>query len=324
MGSYLIGFDMGGTKMLATVLDEDLTHVGKARRKTPSGAGNKETFAAIAETVHEAAADAQVDLADVSVIGIAVPGPIDRNAGRIIETPNAGLRDFPLQDRLRKETGVPVVLENDVNAGVYGEFVAGAARGFKNIVGIFPGTGVGGGIIIDGKLYRGRLGRAGEIGHMIVEVGGRLCGCGKYGCLEAVSSKTAINKDRVHLAAIGDAPTIHKTCGTDFKRINSKAIKKAMAAGESAVIRVVERAAWYLGIGLANCVDIFDPDVLVIGGGLIEKLGDDYLSLVEKSMRDNVMVPTDVPVVAAELGDDAVVIGAAALGAATVGEAVNS
>ena len=310
--------------MLAAVLDEKLNHVGRAKRKTPSGAGNEETLAVIAETVQAAADNAQVAVADLSVIGIAVPGPIDREGGRIIETPNAGLSDFPLQKRLQKATGVPVVLENDVNAGVYGEFVAGAAKGCKSVVGIFPGTGVGGGIIIDGNLYRGRLGRAGEIGHMTIEVGGRLCGCGKYGCLEAVASKTAIVKDLVHLAATGEAPTIFEACGTDIKRIKSKWINKAMDAGESAVIRVVERAAWYLGIGLANCIDIFDPDILVIGGGLVEKLRDEYLSLVEKSARENAMVPTDVPIVAAKLGDEAVVTGAAALGAAALGEVTRS
>lgn len=311
--SYVIGFDMGGTKMLARVVDGEFRGLGAAKVKTPPGADNEQVLAAIAQTVRDAMQDAGLSPSDVRAIGIAVPGPLDLAEGRVVDMPNVGMRDFALRDRLQEAVSLPIVLENDVNAGTYGEFVAGAAAGHRNVVGVFPGTGVGGGIIIDGKLYRGRLGRAAEIGHMTVQVGGPLCGCGKYGCLEAVASKTAIAKDLVQLAASGDAPTVFERAGTDLSRIKSSVILKAMQAGEEAVIRVVHRAAWFLGIGLANCIEIFDPDVLVLGGGLVEKLGTDYLSRVEASMREHTMVPNDVPLVAATLGDDSVVIGAAAL-----------
>jgi glucokinase len=311
--SYVIGFDMGGTKMLATVLDDTFSPVGRAKTRTPAGADSDGVFAAIVETVNGAVEDAGISRNEVRAIGIAVPGPLDLAAGRVIEMPNVGMRDFPLRDRLREAVSLPVVLENDVNAGTYGEYVAGAARGHRNVIGVFPGTGVGGGIIINGKLYRGRLGRAGEIGHITVQVNGPLCGCGKYGCLEAVASKTAIAKDLVLLAATGSAPTVFERVGTDFSAIKSGVIRKAIDAGEKAVIRVVDRAAWFLGVGLGTCVEIFDPDVIVIGGGLVEKLGEAYLSTVDASFRENTMVPTDVPLLAASLGDDSVIIGAAAL-----------
>ena len=313
---FLIGLDMGGTKMLAVVLDARFRPKGRAKTKTPPGGDHDLLLNSIASTVRRAAEDAGVQIVDIKAIGVAVPGPLNRDEGRVIEMVNVGMRDYPLRDRLQDELSVPVDLENDVNAGTYGEYIAGAAAGYRHVIGVFPGTGVGGGIVIDGRLYRGRRGRAGEIGHTTVLAGGPLCGCGHYGCLEALSSKSAIAKDLVHLAAVGLAPTILDKAGTNFKSIKSALIKKSIDAGETAVAAVVDRAAWYLGVGLANCVDIFDPDVLVIGGGLVEKLGDDYLEKVRKSTVENAMVPVEIPIVAASLGDESVVVGAAALASA--------
>jgi glucokinase len=309
----VVGFDMGGTKMLASVLDEDYKELASAKIRTPVGASPKETVSTIADLIAEALGKASVDASRVAAIGIAVPGPIDRADGRVILLPNVAMEDYPLRDKLQDKLDVPVVLENDVNAGTYGEYVRGAAKGMENVIGIFPGTGVGGGIIIGGKLYRGRTGSAGEFGHMIVEAGGRRCGCGKLGCLEAVASKTAIAKDLVHLASNGQADTVLEKAGTDIALVKSGVIKKAMDAGEKAVIEVVERAAWYLGVGLGSLVDVFDPDIVVVGGGLVEKLGKTYLKPVAKSMREHSMIDSDVELVTASLGDDSVTIGAAAL-----------
>ena len=311
--THVIGFDMGGTKMLSVVLDAKYREQGRAKVRTPVGEGNKATLQAIADLVLESLKEADVQPDAVAAIGIAVPGPINRAKGRVIQMPNVAMEDYPLRDKLQELVNIPVVLENDVNAGTYGEFVAGAAEGKQNVIGIFPGTGVGGGIVMGGQLYRGHTGSAGEFGHMIVDAGGRRCGCGKYGCLEAVSSKTAIAKELVHLAAIGSSPTVLDKAGTDISAIKSSVIKKAMEAGESAVIEVVERAAWYLGVGLGSLIDIFDPDVAVIGGGLVEKLGDRYLKPVRKSMKPHSMINSDAELIAADLGDDSVIIGAAAL-----------
>ena len=311
--NYVVGFDMGGTKMLASVLDRSFASIGSAKNRTPPGADNAEVLAVVVATVRDALDNAKITPSEVSAIGIAVPGPIDRDAGRVISLTNVGVHDMSLRDDLSREFDLPVVLDNDVNAGTFGEFVAGAAKGYRNVLGVFPGTGVGGGIILDGSLYRGHSGRAGEIGHMIVDAAGPLCGCGKHGCLEAVSSRTAIAKDLVHLAAIGEAPTILERAGTDISRVKSGVIRKAISAGEQPVIRVVERAAWYLGVGLGSCLDIFDPDVVVLGGGLVEKLGDIYLKPVETSMREHNMIGSQAPLVQAALGDDSVLVGAAAL-----------
>lgn len=310
---YVVGFDMGGTKMLATVLDESYEIIGREKERTPASGSNEEIVETMISVIRGALDDADVDFDDVAALAVAIPGPIDIETGVVISTPNTGLDNFPLRDALSQELGLPVSLENDVNAGTYGEFTSGAGKGARNIVGLFPGTGVGGGLIIDGKLYRGRLGRAGEVGHMIVQANGRLCGCGNRGCLEAHASKTAIAKELVQLAANGDSEVLRDKEATDITRIKSSVIKKAYNDGEPRAREVVQTAAWYLGIGIANLINIFDPDMVIVGGGLVEKLGDDYLGPAIDSMKAHVMVAADTPVLPAQLGDDAVVIGAAAL-----------
>lgn len=306
---------MGGTKMLAAVLDSAFSVVKTGKIRTPVGAGNKATRDAIVELIRDTVSGAGVSLQDVRAAGIAVPGPIDREAGLVIDLPNAGMHNYRLREKLQDDLGIPVVLENDVNAGTYGEFVAGAAKGSRNVVGIFPGTGVGGGIIIDGKLYRGRTGRAAEIGHMIVQTGGPMCGCGKRGCLEAVGSKTALAKDLVHLALSGKAPTVLELAGTDIARIKSSVIKKSYEAEEAGTIAAVARVAWYLGVGVGSCIDIFDPDLIVVGGGLVEKLGERLMKPMVESARAHTMSSSDTPIEEAKLSDDAVFIGVGALAA---------
>jgi glucokinase len=304
---------MGGTKMISAVLDDELKIVARERQSTGAQLGPEEVYGRVVQTIRASMESAGVDRPDA--IGIAVPGPLDRKRGVILETPNLGFRDFPIGERLGAEFGVPVVLENDVSAGVYGEFRAGAARGYRHVVGIFIGTGIGGGLVLDGRLYCGATGNAGEIGHMILQIGGPMCGCGQYGCVEALASRTAIAKDLAHLAGAGKAPSILGKAGTDIKRIKSGAIGKAIKAGESEVQRVVERAATHVGICMANCVNILSPEVIVLGGGLVEKLGEIFLEPARRAMRSHAMsgLVADVQVVAASLEDDAVPIGAAAL-----------
>jgi glucokinase len=311
---YLIGFDLGGTKMLATLLDQDMNIVGSNKVKTGSDRSNEAVFERIVDCIEELLKKERAGNG-LAGIGISCPGPIDREHGVVLETPNLELSDFPIQSMLGQRFGVPVLLENDVNAGTYGEYIRGAGRGFRHVIGIFPGTGVGGGLVLDGSLYRGKRGGAGEIGHMIIQEDGPLCGCGQYGCLEALSSRTAIAKDLVAIAAKGGSPTVFDKAGSELAKVKSGTIKKAVDAGEEQVIQVVKRAARFMGIGMANCVNIFDPEVIVLGGGLVEKLGDLYVREAERSMRAYAMedLVAGVEVKEAELGDDATVTGAAAL-----------
>lgn len=313
-GKYVVGFDLGGTKMLATLLDAELNVVGSNKMKTGSDKTNEAVFERIAECIEELLEKENAGEKLVG-IGIANPGPIDLESGILLETPNLNLSNFPIRRLLEERFKVNVLLENDVNAGTYGEYIRGAGKGFRHVLGIFPGTGVGGGLVLDGRLYRGKRGGAGEIGHMTIQLDGPLCGCGKYGCLEALSSRTAIAKDLVQLASKGVAPTIAEKAGTELDKVKSGTIKKAIEQGEREVGEVVKRAARFMGIGMANCVNIFDPEVIVLGGGLVEKLGEYYVREAEQAMRAHAMsdLAEGVKVKEAELGDDATVVGAAAL-----------
>ena len=312
---HIIGFDLGGTKMIAAVLDAKGQIVAQAKDKTRGEAPPEAIFGQVVGLIHKVLDKAELAPASLLGIGIGSPGPLDRARGVILETPNLNLHRFPLKARLEKEFGCSALVENDVNAGTYGEFRFGAAQGFRHVLGIFPGTGIGGGLVLNGELYVGATGAAGEVGHMILQIGGPLCGCGQYGCLEALASRTAMAKDAVALAANGTSPVIFAEAGTDFKAIGSKVLKKAVQNGDQQVGRLVERAAEFLGIGMANCVNLLSPEVIVIGGGLIEKFGHDYLKVAERSMRAHAMpfLVQKVKVVAAKLGDEAVVRGAAAL-----------
>jgi glucokinase len=309
-----IGFDLGGTKMLAAVIDGKGTIVARNKKKT-EGIDNDEVFANILGTIRGALEKASVSKKDIASVGIAVPGPIDAERGIVTRTPNVALDDFPLGPRLAEELGCPVYLENDVNAGLWGEFVAGAARGYRDVIGIFPGTGIGGGIIIDGALYRGKGGRAGEIGHITVQSDGRRCGCGNHGCLETVASKTAIARDLAILAMNGQSPVLAAAGATDITLVKSGLIRKALDAGDPGVVEVVEQAAYFLGIGMAAMVNVFDPELILLGGVLVEKLGSRFVEPAERSMRRRAMpaLLEGVGVAEATLGDDAVIVGAADL-----------
>ncbi len=319
-----IGFDLGGTKMLGAVLVEQGTIVARTKRGTKTGT-NDEVLAQIISVLEEVIEQAKRETGGgerLTSMGIAVPGPIDVRRGVVLDTPNIGVRDFHLAELLQDRFGVSVLLENDVNAGLWGEYIAGAARGFSHVVGLFPGTGIGGGLVLDGRLYRGKQGAAGELGHMILQSDGRKCGCGGMGCFETLASKTAIARDLAVLAMSGSAPTIAAAGGTDVSRIKSKHILKAYDADGKDVRDVVDQAADFLGIGMANIVNIFDPEAIIIGGGLVEKLGEPFLDRAREVMKKRAMprLVDGVRVLQAQLGDDAVVTGAADLADSAAGK----
>ena len=307
-----IGFDLGGTKMLAAVLDGDDGIVARCKTRTVGG-DNESVYRQIVETIQCALDKAKIGRDRLEAVGIAVPGPIDLDRGVVLDTPNVGISNFPLVDRLSEELGCVVLLENDVNAGLWGEYVAGAAKGMRHVVGIFPGTGIGGGLILDGKLYRGKSGAAGEIGHITVQTDGRRCGCGNHGCLETVASKTAIARDLALLAMNGQSKVLAEAGATDIRLIKSGLIAKALEAGEPAVVAVVSQAARFLGVGMAAIVNTFDPEMVVVGGGLVEKVGSHITDIAVSTMRERAMprIVADVAVATAAPGDDAVVVGAA-------------
>jgi glucokinase len=311
-----VGVDLGGTKILAVAFDSRLQPLSTEKVKTPRDGKASSIVAALTEAVKSAIANARPKNGPDPVlggVGVAVPGPLDRARGIVKYTPNMGFKDYPLGDELSRLFGAPSFLENDVQAGVYGELRAGALRGKKNAVGVFVGTGVGGGIVIGGELYRGATGSAGEVGHMILLEGGPACGCGNYGCLEALASRTAMAKDAVHQASTGKAPALLELAGTDLRKCRSSILYEAIESGDKGVKKAVDRAASWLGVGLANLVHVLNPEAIVIGGGVVTRFGKKYLDCAKASMEAHLMpgLSTTVEVFLTELGDLAVPAGAA-------------
>jgi glucokinase len=316
-----VGVDLGGTKILAVAFDSELKVLATEKAKTPREAHAEAVVEALAEAVRkviaEASALAAAKASSVTLdgVGVSVPGPLDRAKGIVRYTPNMGFKDYQLGVQLSKLFGAPAFLENDVQAGVYGELRAGALRGKLNAVGVFVGTGVGGGIVIDGKLYRGATGSAGEVGHMILQEGGAACGCGNYGCLEALASRTAMAKDAIVQAATGKAPILYSLAGSDLRKCRSSVLFEAIEGGDKGVKKAVDRAATWLGIGLANIVHILNPEAIVVGGGVVTRFGDKFLDRAVASMEGHLMpgLSGTVKVLLSELGDLAVPTGAACI-----------
>ncbi|HNR31874.1 MAG TPA: ROK family protein [Candidatus Hydrogenedentes bacterium] len=310
-GDLVVGLDIGATKMMAVVFNNKFEALGQCRKRSRKNGQTAEDR--IRQIIREAL-DA-VGSPPIRGIGVGSPGPLDPKTGIIIDTPNLGWKNFPLGDTLSKEFGVPVVVDNDVNVGTYGEWRFGDISECEDVVGVFPGTGIGGGIIINRKLLHGFSGAAGEIGHMTLEVDGPYCGCGKRGCLEALASRIAIAKEVAALAAREDAPYVKANCGTDIENMRSGAIAKAIENGEKMVEGVVRRAAYYVGIAVANLINILSPEAVVLGGGLVEAMPDLYLEEVNRAVKEHAMpfLRKGVRIVPAKLGDNAVVLGAAHL-----------
>jgi len=316
----ILGFDLGGTKVLAAVLDNDFNILSRVKMKANADLGVKSVYKVICAVIKDACDEAGIDVSDLSAIGGCAPGLVEPKTGLVYDTPNLGFKNFPLQEKLSQDFNIPVHIENDVNAGLYGELHFGAARGMDNVLALSPGTGVGGAIVIEGKLFRGSRGGAGEFGHIIVQPDGPLCGCGQRGCLEAISSRTALSQQILSFAVRGRVPLVIDEAKGNLKKVKSGLIARAYNGGDEDVQAVVDYAARYLGVGMSNLANSFNPEAIILGGGLIEALPEPFLKISTKVMREKAMGVNGekVQVLAAELGDDAVIKGAAQLAAELV------
>jgi glucokinase len=314
---HWLGFDLGGTKMQATVFNEKFKVAGAFRIKTKDYKGAENGVRGIVETIEGALHEAGLDHKDLGGIGVGCPGVLDLDKGVIVQAPNLGWRDVALAKMLEKEFGCPAVLANDVDAGTFGEYRFGAGKGARCLLGVFPGTGIGGGCVYDGHLLRGSVSSCMEIGHIHMQPKGRLCGCGRRGCLETVASRLAISAEAAAAAFRGDAPHLLELAGTDLTKIRSRTLVQAIKEGDTAIEDIVRNAAKQLGVAIASVVNLLAPDIVVLGGGLIEAMADYFLDEVREAIEEQAMKPfrKSVKVVAAELGDDAGAMGAAALAA---------
>lgn len=311
---YWVGFDLGGTKMLAVVYDKSFKPVGRSRRKTKGAEGQKSGLERICSSIHSALKEADVSLPDVVGIGIGCPGPLDLKKGLILEAPNLGWKNVPVKKTLEEEFGCPTVVANDVDSGVYGEYQFGAGKGANCVVGIFPGTGIGGGCVYQGQLLQGANCTCMEIGHIPLLADGPMDGAGNVGTLESIASRLAIAGNCAQAAFRGQAPHLLESTGTNISDIRSGAIQSAIENGDEMVEKIVQRAAGHLGLAVVTLVLLLAPDIVVLGGGLVEAMPDLFVKAVRHKAKQRLLPAyKDVfKVVAAELGDDATVMGAAA------------
>lgn len=318
---HWVGFDLGGTKMLAVVFDNKLRPLGRERKKTRPYDGPDAGRNRIVAAIRDALEDAGISPQELGGIGVGVPGPVNPEEGVVLQLPNLGWEDIRLKATLEKEFKCPAVIANDVDVGVYGEYVAGAGKKAHCLIGVFPGTGIGGGCVYEGRILQGRQRTCMEIGHCKVMPEGPLCGCGQRGCLEAVASRLAISAAAAAAAYRGDAPNLLVESGTDLANIRSSALARAIDKGDTVVEQIVRNAARWLGVGISNLINLMDPDVIVLGGGLVEAMPKIFKGEVEAVTQDSVMpVYRDTFTVAtAQLGDDASITGAAALARDTFG-----
>lgn len=315
-----IGFDLGGTKMLAVAYDTDWKVLGRRRRKTKGNEGSDSGIARIGSTIERLLNENELDVKRVIGIGIGCPGPIDLKKGRILMAPNLGWDDVDIGDYLEKKFDCSVVVLNDVDAGLFGEYQFGAARGSRCSVGIFPGTGVGGACVYEGTILRGDGISCMEIGHTRISSDPRNSGLELTGTLEVEASRLSIASEAAKAAFRGDAPALAKQAGTDLSDIRSGTLAKSIEDGDKVIRQLVERAAESIGIGVVNVIHMLCPDTIVLGGGLVEAMEELIVGTVTKTARKNVMsaYKDRFKVVAAKLGDDAGVKGAAAWARRTI------
>ncbi len=315
---YVLGVDLGGTKISVGALKTD----GSARHaihSLPTLAADgadavvERIVDMIETTIVRTMAETGAARDDFLGVGIGSPGPLDREAGIVITTPNLGWTDFPLRDRVSNDCGLRATLDNDANCATLGEWWIGAARGAQNVVGITIGTGIGGGLILDGKLYHGASDAAGEIGHTTIDSTGRRCKCGNYGCLEAYASGPAI-ADRAREALVAaDHSMLVAMAGGDLANVTAQMVYDASKNGDELAREVVRETARFIGTGVANLLNIFNPNVVVLAGG-VAQAGEDLFGPVRAEVRRRAFKPNveACRIVAGALDGAAGVVGAVA------------
>jgi glucokinase len=307
-----IGIDVGGTKIAAALVSQNGKILARAKTVTPQKAKSRDILKTILEVIEDL--KEEYPFTTIAGIGLGIPGIVDPKTHAIIVTPNIKLAGFPLKQELTKRFKTKVVIDNDVNCGLLGEQWLGVARQAKHVIGLFPGTGVGGGIIMDGKLVGGSQGAAAELGHMIMMVKGPQCSCGNKGCLEALASRWAIQRD-IRAAIKAGKKSIILELTKDLTVIKSKAIKTALSKKDPVVTHIMNNVADVLGQACVSINHIFNPQMIVLGGGVIEACGFFLLPRIQKTVKADPFFKKFKPcrIVAAKLEDNAVILGAVAL-----------
>jgi glucokinase len=312
---FAVGVDFGGTKISAGVVGlESGRLIGAAKKKTRQVSEEADVVKRITLVVDEAISAANIDMKKIIGLGIGAAGMVNRQKGILLDAVNIGATDLPLAEPLSKHYNLPCRLGNDVEVAALGEMHFGAGKNCRNSVCIFVGTGIGSGIVRDGKLYRGYTGTAGEVGHIVLYPDGRQCGCGAFGCLEAYASRTAVAKTIVMDLNKGMDSVIRDKIDMTKGILRSKALAQAVQAGDELVLRAVHEAAHFMGMGLATVTNFYNPQRIILGGGLIEAVEMYFHVAVKEAKRRSLKIPSrKLDIVKAQLGDNSGIVGAAML-----------
>lgn len=306
----ILGIDLGGTKIRSMSFDGEMRNIGEDYRETEADGGPGAVIERMANSARAAAMGGSI-----IACGISTPGPSKPKEGIVTDPPNLpGWSNVPLARLLGEKLGVPAWIENDANASALAEHRIGAGKGLQHMILVTLGTGVGGGLILDGKLFYGASGGAGEIGHQLVQPDGPLCGCGRHGCLEAVASGIALGRETAAIIAASPDGILAKMVADAGEEPDAKLLHEAADAGDMNADAAIRVAGRYLGMGLTNLVNIFNPEMIVIGGSL-RLMGEPYLGEAKKIVERDAFRQhlADLRIVEAELGDESPCIGAALL-----------
>ncbi len=312
---YKLGIDLGGTNIVAGVVDENFKIIGIGRRKTNISGGAEAIADDMAAATFDAIKDANLTLDDIEDMGIGAPGTVDSETGNIPFSNNLYFYDVPLGDMMEQRVGKKFYIENDANAAAYGEYIAGAGKGSNHFVAITLGTGVGSGIIIDGKILSGSNHAGGEMGHSVIVMNGEKCTCGRHGCWEAYASATALIGQTKQAMIRYPESIMWDICNRDLDTVDGKTAFDAAEKGDVAAKYVVDRYIEYIAVGIANVVNAFQPDMVCIGGG-VSKQGDVLIKPIKQFVNGENFarnITKDVVIKTATLGNDAGIIGAAYL-----------
>ena len=309
MKKYVIGVDLGGTKISTAISTIEGNILANVVLPTKAEEGEVAVLGRIIQSIDEVIVGSSTSIDEVEAIGIGSPGPLDAKKGIIITTPNLPFKDYNLVQPLKEKYNIPVYLDNDANAAAIGEYMFGAGKGKESIIYFTVSTEVGGGAVLDGKVYRGHTSNALEIGHTTVDPNGPRCNCGNLGCLEAMSSGTAIAKKGKEAVSTNVETSLKK-----YDTITSYEVFKEAEAGDEVAKDIIDNALTYLGIGVANAIATFDPEMIIIGGG-VSKAGDIVFDTVKKVVNKRCFksMAESCEIVPAGLGSDAGVVGAVAL-----------
>lgn len=292
---FVVGVDLGGTNIVAGAMPVDGSReIGMRTLPTRAEMGAEGVTDRIAAMIETVVLDVQRETGaerdDILGVGIGSPGPLDRERGVVIVTPNLGWRDYPLRDEVSGRVGMRATLDNDANCATLGEWWCGAAAGGRNVIGMTLGTGIGGGLILEGRLYHGASDAAGEIGHTSIDTNGRRCKCGNYGCLEAYCSGPAI-AERAREAMEGEnSPGMLARVDGDVSRITAHVVYEAARDGDPVARAVVRDTARFLGTGISNLINIFNPDTVVLAGG-VTQAGDELLDPLRAEVKRRAFKP---------------------------------